>query len=79
MGNISSNIGTAQTLRQFIGSFSDGTISAKDNKLSGATDVNVIWDGDSYYIAYKNSANNYVIDDITGYLPITITPASTTT
>ena len=79
MGNISSNIGTAQTLRQFIGSFAGGTISAKDNKLSGATDVNVIWDGDSYYIAYKNSANNYVIDDITGYLPLTITPASTTT
>ena len=74
---ISENIGTAQTLRQFIaslgGNISGGTIP------TDATDVNVIWDGDSYYIAYKNSDGNYVIDDITDYLPLTITPNNSTT
>ena len=77
MGNISENIGTAQTLRQFIASLG-GTISGSSIPTE-ATDVNVIWDGDSYYITYKNSGGSYIIDDITNYLPITITPASTTT
>ena len=77
MGNISTNIGTAQTLRQFIASFDGGTISANNAKLDGATEVSVIWEGDSYYITYKKDGK-YVIDDITDYLPITITPKAST-
>ena len=78
MGNISTNIGTAQTLRQFIASFDGGTISSSAIPTN-ATEVNVIWDGDSYYITYKNEDNEYVIDDITNkYLPITITPKAST-
>ena len=77
---ISNNIGTAQTLRQFIASFAGGTITnttgAKKVIPNNATDINVIWDGDSYYITFKDGGS-YIVDDITEYLPLSITPQST--
>ena len=74
--NISSNIATASTLREFLVGFQNkGTISSGSLE-EGATNVNVIWDGDSYYITYDVVDGDNIITtiaDIEGYLPLTIT------
>lgn len=73
MAVVSTNIGTAKTIRDFLTNNSDkiNTIKSGTNTLNN---VDVIWDGANYYLSYTTTNDNeVVIEALDNMLPLTIT------
>lgn len=85
--SISQNIGTTKTIRGYLAGLPEGS-TVKLNNDTVLTDVDLTWDGDSYYIISKvevatetGTVSTISIYNLDGVLPITVTtpPATTTT
>lgn len=74
MAVVSTNIGTAKTIRDFLKSNSEKikTIKSGTNTLY---DVDVIWDGANYYLSYTatEGSKEITIAALDTMLPLTIT------
>ena len=84
MANLSTSIGTAKTIREYLSGYQNlSSIKITLNSVETQVyQVDVIWDGGQYYIAYSTSASATVADTICildNVLPIKLTQAAPTT
>ena len=81
----SEKLNTSRTIRDFLNeNLVEGVVVALNEitpPAGGAIqDIDVIWDGSNYYIAYRTTAGGAItIADLDSVLPITITPKTDTT
>ena len=88
MGNFSNTINTSKTIREFLTSYKDShTIKitlpsgSSGTALTQIYNVDVIWDGGNYYIAYttSNTSTDIVIAALDSVLPISLVTIPSTT
>lgn len=77
MAVVSTNIGTAKTIRDFLKNNSD-KIESIESGANTLYNVDVIWDGANYYLSYTttNDGNVITIAVLDTMLPLTITLTS---
>jgi len=83
MANISSSISTPKTIRDLLISYKETNYEigiTRNGTGSRAYNVDVIWDGNNYYIAYNltDDENTVIIESLASVLPITISQPATT-
>lgn len=73
MAVVSTNIGTAKTIRDFLKSNSD-KIEVIKSGANPLYNVDVIWDGANYYLSYTTENDEtIVINTLDSMLPLAIT------
>ena len=82
MASISNSISASKTIREFLASYKEGydiKIGTGDGTL--IYNVDVIWDGGNYYIAYTTASDGttVIIKSLDGVLPIQLVKQTTST